>query len=167
MRMMIVQKTHDRKVVLLFIGIIYTITLILFPLKGIPLQFNNTVSYDTLDYQYNLSMPRLYASPPPPSLMVINMKPCNCNEKKECHAVEIIGMKTNRYLWKCNTAKKQSLLYSIKTRTGRLIANEPIDPYEWQHLFADEPVVVTTSAKADVALPNLFADTKASLPSLW
>lgn len=165
MRMMIVQKTHDRKVVSLFICIIYTITLILFPLKGIPLQFNNTVSYDTSDYQYNLSMPRLYASPITPSLMVIKMKPCNCNDNKECHAVEIIGMKTNRYLWKCNTAKKQSLLYSIKTRTGRVIGIDA--KHEWQHLFADEPVVVTTSAKADVALPNLFADTKASLPSLW
>ena len=167
MRMMIVQKTHDRKDVSLLLCIIYTITLILFPLKGIPLQFNNTVSYDTSDYQYNLSMPRLYASPITPSLMVVNMKPCNCNEKNECHAVEIIGMKTNRYLWKCNNDKQpyQKLLYSIKSRTGRVIGIDA--KHEWQHLFVDEPVVVTTADKADVALPNLFADTKASLPSLW
>ena len=113
---------------------------------------------------------RLYASPTPPSMMVIEMNtPCNCNEKNGCHAVEIIGMKTNRYLWKCNSpnAKRQSLLYSIKSRTGRVIGIDA--KHEWQHLFADakpSKQIVTTATEAQV-LPDLFADTESALPSLW
>lgn len=120
------------------------------------------------------AMPRLYASPTTPSMMVKQSEtPCQCAKAKECHAVSIIGMRINRHLWKCNTAKTQRLLFSEKRRpndiTGVIKVMPDIDAkHRWMHLFAEpkpEPVVIATVEPK--ALPSLFADTKASLPSLW
>ena len=117
---------------------------------------------------------RLYASPTTPSMMVDKMKaPCQCAKKNECHAVSIIGMKINRHLWKCNASKTQQLLWSEKHRpndtTGVIKVSPDIDAkHRWMHLFVEpkpEPVVVATVEPK--ALPSLFAETKASLPSLW
>lgn len=110
----------------------------------------------------------LYASQSTPSMMVNQIEtPCNCKAESKCHAAVVIGMKRDRYLWRClrKNAPTQ-LLWKETKRTGEVFGNRT----EWVHLFADDTVPFWEEGEiATVALPlpPLFADVEVQLPDLF